>query len=140
MARPIKTGLDYFPFDVDFFNDESIVCISGEFGLKGELAAVKLLCAIFRRGYFVEWEESMKVKLLRDLPTVSSDLLEDIVRRLVRWGFFDKDLFDSVHILTSERIQRRYFAAMRRNHLPDDLPHVYGFLQHYIIGKTKSAI
>ena len=34
MARPRKTGLDYFPFDVDFFEDEKIVAIAGEFGLK----------------------------------------------------------------------------------------------------------
>ena len=24
MARPIKKGLDYFPFDVDFFSDRKI--------------------------------------------------------------------------------------------------------------------
>ncbi len=30
MARPNKQGLDYFPLDVDFFNDEKIEAISGE--------------------------------------------------------------------------------------------------------------
>ena len=34
MARPNKEGLDYFPFDVDFFSDEKIGSISGEFGIK----------------------------------------------------------------------------------------------------------
>lgn len=42
MARPNKMGLDYFPFDVDFFNDEKIVAISGEFGIKGEIVVIKL--------------------------------------------------------------------------------------------------
>lgn len=37
MARPNKMGLDYFPFDVDFFNDEKIVAISGNSGLKEKL-------------------------------------------------------------------------------------------------------
>ena len=47
MARPNKMGLDYFPFDVDFFNDEKIVAISGEFGIKGEIVVIKsALCDI----------------------------------------------------------------------------------------------
>ena len=54
MARPNKTGLDYFPFDIDFFDDEKIMAISGEFGIKGEITTVKLLCAIYRNGYFIE--------------------------------------------------------------------------------------
>ena len=37
MARPNKIGLDYFPLDVDIFEDEKISAISGEFGIKGEI-------------------------------------------------------------------------------------------------------
>ena len=95
MARPTKKGLDYFPFDVDFFEDEKIAAISGEFGLKGEIVAVKLLCAIYRNGYFILWSDMLRLKILRDLPGVSPDLLDKIVYRLVRWEFFDKALFES---------------------------------------------
>lgn len=105
MARPNKMGLDYFPFDVDFFNDEKIVAISGEFGIKGEIVVIKLLCAIYRNGYFILWNDLLKFKLLRDLPGVSSELLDSIMNRLVLWGFFDKDLFDSMGVLTSAGIQ-----------------------------------
>ena len=52
MARPTKEGLDYFPLDVDVFEDEKIEAIAGEFGLKGEIAVIKLLCAIYKKGYF----------------------------------------------------------------------------------------
>lgn len=115
MARPRKTGLDYFPFDVDFFEDDKITAISVQFGIKGEIAAVKLLCAIYRNGYFIEWKESVCIKLLRELPGISESLLEQIVRSLVKWGFFDKALFDTARILTSRGIQRRYFSISRRN-------------------------
>ena len=81
-----------------------------EFGIKGELAAVKLLCAIYRNGYFAEWSDRTRNKLLGELPTVSEKLLDEIVSHLVRWGFFDKALFDSAHILTSHGIQKRYFG------------------------------
>ena len=114
MARPKKKALDYFPFDVDFFGDDKILPISKEFGIKGELAAVKLLCAIYRNGYFAEWSDRTRNKLLGELPTVSEKLLDEIVSRLVRWGFFDKALFDSAHILTSHGIQKRYFEVVRR--------------------------
>ena len=114
MARPRKTGLDYFPFDVDFFDDEKIVAIAGEFGLKGEITAIKLLCAVYRNGYFIEWSEMLKMKMLRSLPGISLELLEQIVNRLVKWGFFDKNLFDSVRILTSKGIQRRFLNSSRK--------------------------
>ena len=113
MARPRKTGLDYFPFDVDFFDDEKIVAIAGEFGLKGEIAAVKLLCAVYRNGYFIEWSDMLKMKMLRSLPGINAGLLEQIVDRLVKWGFFDKALFDSAKVLTSRGIQKRYFNMVR---------------------------
>ncbi len=120
MARPNKMGLDYFPFDVDFFNDEKIVAISGEFGIKGEIVVIKLLCAIYRNGYFILWSDLLKFKLLRDLPGVSSELLDSIMNRLVLWGFFDKDLFDSMGVLTSAGIQKRYFKISKRRKSVDD--------------------
>lgn len=128
MARPRKNGLDYFPFDVDFFNDEKIVAIAGEFGVKGEIAAVKLLCAIYRNGYFIEWNEMLLMKLLHQLPGLSSELISQIVMRLVKWDFFDKGLFDSAGILTSRGIQKRYFdATKKRTAVNDDLPYILGF-------------
>ena len=116
MARPIKTGLEYFPFDVDFFNDEKIVAVAGEFGLKGELATIKLLCAVYRNGYYVEWTEMLKFKLLKELPGVSVGLLEQIVGRLVKWGFFDSNLFENASVLTSRGIQLRYQAIRDKMH------------------------
>lgn len=116
MARPIKPGLDYFPFDVDFFNDEKIFAIAGEFGLKGEITTIKLLCAVYRNGYYIEWSEMLKFKLLKELPGVSADLLEQILQRLLKWGFFDKHLFESASILTSRGIQRRYQAISTKMH------------------------
>ena len=114
MARPRKTGLDYFPFDVDFFEDEKMVAIAGEFGIKGEITAVKLLCAVYRNGYFMEWNELLKMKMLRSLPGIGPELLEQIVNRLVKWGFFDKALFDSARVLTSKGIQRRFLNSAKK--------------------------
>ncbi len=123
MARPNKQGLDYFPLNVDFFEDEKIEAISGEFGLKGELATVKLLCAVYHNGYFVVWNSLLKMKLLKRLPGVSPELLDQIVNRLVAWGFFDETLYNSDKVLTSNGIQKRYIEATHRR--KDTPPMVY---------------
>lgn len=114
MARPIKNGLDYFPFDIDFFEDEKIEAINGEFGSKGELATIKLLCAIYRNGYFIVWDDLLKMKLVKRVHGTSKELIEQIVLRLVKWNFFNEKLFNSDNILTSSGIQKRYLEATKR--------------------------
>lgn len=125
MARPNKTGLDYFPLDIDFFEDEKITAVSGEFGIKGEITVIRLLCAIYRNGYFILWDDLLKYKILKSLPGIAERLLDGIVQRLVQWGFFDKALFDSAGVLTSKGIQRRYFSATKRRVAnADELPYL----------------
>ncbi|MBO1087696.1 Lin1244/Lin1753 domain-containing protein [Enterococcus hirae] len=124
MARPTKEGLDYFPLDVDVFEDEKIEAIAGEFGLKGEIAVIKLLCAIYKKGYFILWNDLTQATLLKRLPGVSKEMLNQIVNRLVKWGFFDKQLFDSVEVLTSENIQATYFEATKRRKSPKPIKYV----------------
>lgn len=113
MGRPRKTGLNYFPLDVDFFQDEKMVAIHGEFGLKGEITAIHLLCAVYRNGYFVEWTEMQRLKLAKELG-LSSGLVEQIVQRLAKWGFFDENLLCRERVLSSQGIQQRYFSAVSR--------------------------
>ena len=76
MARIEKTRLDFFPFDIDFFDDEKIVSIFSEFGSKGELVTVKLLCEVYRNGYFLEWKETVRIKLVQKMAGVSEDVGE----------------------------------------------------------------
>ena len=55
MARPNKTGIDYFPFDVDFFLNDKLQLIEGEFGMKGGYIAIRLLCKVYKNGYYYQW-------------------------------------------------------------------------------------
>ncbi len=141
MARPRKRGLDYFPLDVDFFQDEKMVCIAGEFGAKGELVAIKLLCAVYRNGYFAEWNDAARFKLMREMPGVSGELLQQIVSRLVFWGFFDRTLFDSACVITSRGIQQRYFEAVRRRQpIDSDLPYLLVNVDRNHINDSNNAV
>ena len=115
MARANKVGIDYFPFDVDFFNDEKIEFTSARFGIKGEVIAIRLLCKIYRKGYFAEWNEDESTLLAKRAGDgITPSLVSEIVKELVKRGFFDKSLFDRFNILSSKGIQKRYFEITSR--------------------------
>lgn len=114
MARPSKNGLDYFPFDTDFFCDEKIVCVAGEHGDIGWIVALKLLVAIYRNGYWLKWTEAVRFKMLLENSGLSGEKLDAIIGSLLKWGFFDRGLFEKEGVLTSRGIQRRYFSIARR--------------------------
>lgn len=111
MGRPIKKGLDYFPLDVGFFDDDKIAFVSARFQEKGELIAIKLLCKIYKdNGYFYQWGEDEAILFAKRVVGDPSQhaLVNDVVHELVKRGFFNKGIFDSFKILTSKGIQERY--------------------------------
>ncbi|MDR1913379.1 MAG: DUF4373 domain-containing protein [Clostridiales bacterium] len=116
MARKGKVGIDYFPFDTDFFGNDKIQLIEGEFGMSGGYIAVRLLCKIYKEGYFYKWgaDECLIFKKSLGIEGVSTSLINEVVNGLVRRGFFDKTVFTQFGILTSRGIQNRYFEAVRR--------------------------
>ena len=113
MARPNKQGLDYFPLDVGIFEDEKMLAISGEFSVKGEIITLRLLCEIYRNGYFVEFSELLKNKLAR-LGGLTGGLVDEVVRKLVKYEFFDGFVFSEYNVLTSKSIQKIYLEAVKR--------------------------
>jgi hypothetical protein len=116
MARTIKTGLNYFPFDVDFFNDDKIELVSSEFGMKGEIIAIRLLCHIYRNGYYYSWGKDESLLFAKRVGNgLTGALVEEVVIGLVKRSFFEKGVFDRFKILTSRGIQRRYIEAKDRS-------------------------
>lgn len=126
MARPPKRGLDYFPFDVNFFDNAVIVTLSGKFGVKGESVVMRLLCAIFNNnGYYALWDDPLRYKLRRDVPGTSPEYLDRLVEFLASSGFFDEGCFRQAQCLTSVDIQERYFKAVeRRKKTNGDYPYL----------------
>lgn len=121
MARPEKQGLDYFPFPVDFFDNEVIDGISGAFGKDGEMVAIKLLCTIYRKGYYLEWNDLTQSQLSKKVQ-ISKEDVNVIVGKLIEWNYFDKSLYESYKILTSEDIQDTFFIATKRRKKMGKLP------------------
>ena len=50
-------GIDYFPFSINFFEDNKIALLEAEFGSDGVVVILKLLSRIYRGGYYCHWED-----------------------------------------------------------------------------------
>ena len=119
-----KKGLDYFSFDVNFFDNDKVALIEAEFGMKGVFILLKLLCKIYSEGYYCEWGEDQCLlftsrKLKPSIPDLTAKFTQQVVESLVKRNFFNKDLYEKHSILTSRNIQERYFEVAKRRQKND---------------------
>ena len=116
MARPKSYGIDYFTFNVDFFEDPKLLFVANRFEEKGELITVKLLCWIFKnQGYYMEWNDELAMLFSkRAFVNIKYSLVNDVVNELIKREFFNRQMFNSFGILTSNGIQKRWVEATKR--------------------------
>ncbi len=108
MARPLKSGLDYFPLDVDFLHDRKVRRIVRRNGCAGIAVIISLFCEIYRgKGYYVVWDEDLCFDI-SDQTECTADQVESIFQSCLEARLFDPDLYASQHILTSCALQQRY--------------------------------
>lgn len=109
MARPVSYSVDYFPMDVDFFDDPKIIVIEDKFKAKGIAVTAVLLCMIYRNGYFLHYTDEMPYVIAKRVGCeVDGELVKTVVQELLRVKFFDQAVFEKCHILTSNGIQKRW--------------------------------
>lgn len=110
MARPLRSGLDYFPLDVDFQQDERIRLLSEERGNVGVFAYLALLAATFRVGMCFRWDAIAKRSFALSLK-LSIGEVDTLLETMLELGLFDRGTLERTGFLTSRAIQRRYVAA-----------------------------
>ena len=118
MARPRKTGLSYFPLDVDIFQDEKLFDLQNKYGPLGEVIYLRLLCIVYKNGYFFRFDDIDKLAALmirsigsqwaRDKKTV-----KDVILFLAKTNLFSAELMQR-NVMTSRGIQERYLTALGR--------------------------
>lgn len=117
MPRPIKMGLDYFPFDVGFFEDKKIRALKGKYGSNGVLSYIYVLCRIYEdKGYYVELDEDFILCMSDDLNITEEStmqILKYLLSRSLLCEIKDSTLAKSVTIITAKSIQRRYQEAKK---------------------------
>ncbi|MDR0825064.1 MAG: DUF4373 domain-containing protein [Prevotella sp.] len=133
MARPLKTGIDYFPFDVNFFSDIKIRRIFMACGANSTSVIICLLCNIYQdKGYYIKWNKDLSF-LIADTVGVSEGTASEIITKAIQVGLFDEEVFNQYKVLTSEGIQQRYLTAIERRKQID-------WKKEYLLGALKEQI
>lgn len=115
MARPEKTGLDYFSLDVDMDQDDKIMLIEAKHGIAGFGIVIRLLMKIYKEGYFYRWTEREQL-LFSKRVNVDIYQVNEVVNDCIKWDLFNEEIYKKHQVLTSKGIQKRYLAAVgRRN-------------------------
>ena len=60
---------------------------------------------IYKNSYYYEWTEKEQL-LFSKRVNVNINEVNVIINDLIKWGFFNKELFESEEILTSKGIKR----------------------------------
>jgi len=118
VARPQKDGVDYFPCDVDIFEDDKIFDVTNELGPLGEVIYIRLLCLIYKNGYYYKFENldklaSMLIKSIGNKWARDKQSVMQVIPFLAKCNLFSSELMQE-NVLTSASIQRRYLKATER--------------------------
>lgn len=112
LARPKKSGLSYFPLDVDFFEDPKIKILRARYGRDGIVFYIYLLCEIYRQGYYIQVDDDFEYIISDDLK-MDQNKAKQVLNFLLSRSLFDNTLFQSDKVLTSAGIQRRFQLAVK---------------------------
>ena len=112
MARPRLKGLLYFPFDIDFFEDNKIRILKARYKSDGVLIYLFLLCEIYRQGYYIKVDDDFEY-IISDELGIDQNKVKQVLNFLLKRSLFDNTLFQSDKVLTSAGIQRRYQLGIK---------------------------
>ena len=105
-------GIDCFPLCTNL--NDKVKLIEAEFGLTGFGVIVKLFQKIYgQQGYYVEFTREVALLFAKQIG-VGGNVVLEIVNASIKQGIFDGSLYEKYRILTSESIQKRYFALVSR--------------------------
>jgi hypothetical protein len=107
MGRNRRNGLDYFPFDVDLFQDIRIRKLIKYQSGKAITVYALLLCIIYKDGYYVRWDKELPFIISEQTGFEEAYILE-VINSCLKLGLFNNELYASDGILTSKGIQERY--------------------------------
>lgn len=107
MGRNKKNGLDYFPFDIDLFQDIRIRKLIKYQSGKAVTVYALLLCIIYKDGYYMRWDKELPFIISEQTGFEEAYILE-VINSCLKLGLFSNELYESDGILTSKGIQERY--------------------------------
>ncbi|WP_431614910.1 DUF4373 domain-containing protein [Bacteroides hominis] len=111
----IYDGINYFPIGVNFMEENAMEVIEAKYGIKGPAIVLKLLCRIYKEGYFIRWDEEQCLIFANKAGReVQAGEVQGIIEILFIKGILDRSSYQENGILTSESIQKVWLEATKR--------------------------
>ena len=108
-------GINYFPVGVNFMEENAMEVIEAKYGIKGSAIVLKLLCKIYKEGYFIRWDEEQCLIFANKAGReVQAAEVQGIIEILFIKGILDRNSYLENGILTSESIQKVWLEATKR--------------------------
>ena len=108
-------GINYFPIGVNFMEENAMEVIEAKYGIKGSAIVLKLLCKIYKEGYFIRWDEEQCLIFANKAGReVQAAEVQGIIEILFIKGILDRNSYLENGILTSESIQKVWLEATKR--------------------------
>ena len=108
-------GINYFPIGVNFMEENAMEVIEAKYGIKGSAIVLKLLCKIYKEGYFIRWDEEQCLIFANKAGReVQAEEVQGIIEILFIKGILDRNSYRENGILTSENIQKVWLEATKR--------------------------
>jgi hypothetical protein len=115
MARPIKEGLDYFPHDTDASTDEKIEALRVLYGNNGYAFYFIILERIFRTNNFeIDVSDAETIQILARKVEVTVEEFNKMLKTALKWGCFDKKIYEERKVLTSNGIKKRASVVIEK--------------------------
>ena len=127
MARKPKTGLDYFPLDVDFMDDPKIAKLLVDHGHIAILVYIRFLCRIYKEGYFIESDIATFSEAISLDLHISNKKLKDTIHKVLM-SMLELNIIDSLtsefhNVITSKSIQKQFLASTLRRKKQEEYPY-----------------
>lgn len=113
----MKNGIEYFPLNTNFFDDDKIALIEVDHGYLGSYVLIRIMSKIYdSEGYYCHWGEDERKLFVKRIGGRDFDLakLDAIVESGFNRDFFDRTIYQKYGVLTSRGIQKRFFEAVSR--------------------------
>ena len=108
-------GINYFPVGVNFMEENAMEVIEAKYGIKGSAIVLKLLCKIYKEGYFIRWDEEQCLIFANKAGReVQAAEVQAIIEILFIKGILDRNSYLANGILTSANIQKIWMEATKR--------------------------
>lgn len=108
-------GINYFPIAVNFMEENAMEVIEAKYGMKGLAIVLKLLCKIYKEGYYIPWgEEQCLIFANKTGKEADAEEVQGIIEIMIEKGMIDRGSYAEHKVLTSKAIQKVWIEATKR--------------------------